>query len=136
MYRTLSSVRRVKNPRWRLRWADVDWVTNRIAVHSPKSAHHGDGHAYRVIPLFTELRPYLEALRDEVNPGIDSALGEPVITRYRDSNCNLRTQRLRIIIRAGLQAWSRLFQNLRAGVHPSHVAADWLGQSTIIEVKR
>jgi len=50
-----------------------------------------------VIPLFPELRPYLEEFFDLAAPGT-----EYVITRYRDTNANLRTQLLRIIQRAGL----------------------------------
>ena len=37
-----------------------------------------------------------------------------LIGRYRDANVNLRTQFLRIIRRAGLTAWPKLFPNLRA----------------------
>ena len=34
-------------------------------------------------------------------------------TRYRDANANLRTRLARIIERAGLEVWPKLFQNLR-----------------------
>tara|TARA_R110002049_G_scaffold309268_1_gene519584 strand:+ start:115030 stop:115440 length:411 start_codon:yes stop_codon:yes gene_type:complete len=37
-----------------------------------------------------------------------------VITRYRDTNANLRTTFKKIVTRAGHQAWLRLFQDLRA----------------------
>jgi hypothetical protein len=37
-----------------------------------------------------------------------------VITRYWQSNINLRTQLLWIIKRAGVKPWPKLFQNLRA----------------------
>ena len=67
---------------------------------------------------------------------------DPVITRYRDRNANLRTQLQRIIENAGLSPWPKLFQNLRASratelakEHPGHVAADWLGHSTAVAVK-
>ena len=39
---------------------------------------------------------------------------EFVITRYRDTISNLRTQFLRIIDKAMVEPWPRLFQNLRA----------------------
>ncbi len=117
-----------------LRWSDVDWVTNRITVPSPKTRRHDK--AFRVMPLFQELRPYLEAVRDEVNPGIDVPLSDPVITRYRDTNSNLRTQMLRILRRAGVKPWERLFHNLRASRQteladefPAHIVADWIGNS-------
>jgi hypothetical protein len=59
--------------------------------------------------MFPELRPYLDAVRRQ------AADGETfVITRYRDTNANLRTQLLRIIAAAGLSPWPKLFHNCRA----------------------
>jgi integrase len=124
-----------------LRWSDIDWERGRIVIRSPKTEHH-DGKEHRVIPLFPELRPHLEAVRDEVNPGMDAPLSDPVITRYRDVNANLRTQLLRIIAHAGASPWPKLFQNLRASratelaaEYPGHVAAAWLGHSTTVAQK-
>jgi integrase len=90
-----------------LSWADVDWEQGRITVTSPKTKRHGK--AYRVIPLFPELRPLLEKAFEEAGEG---ALY--VITKYRQRNANLRTQFERILKRAGIEPWERLFQNLRA----------------------
>jgi hypothetical protein len=63
----------------------------------------------------------------------DSRLGEICVNRYRDTNANLRTQLLRIIRRAGLKPWERLFHNLRAsrqselaGEYPQHTVCDWM----------
>ena len=119
-----------------LRWGDVDWEHDRITVRSPKTEHHAGGES-RVIPLFPELRPYLEECFDLAEPGT-----EHVITRYRDTNANLRTQLLRIIQRAGLQAWPKLFQNLRstretelAEKFPMHVVCKWIGNSQPIAAK-
>jgi hypothetical protein len=82
------------------------------------------------------LRPYLEAVRDLVNPGYDTPLSEPVITRYRGAGTNLRSQLKRFIKNAKLQTWPKLFQNLRstrqtelAESFPSHVVCDWMGNS-------
>ncbi|MFO0899998.1 MAG: hypothetical protein U0836_21405 [Pirellulales bacterium] len=67
---------------------------------------------------------------------------EYVIARYRDTNVNLRTQLERIIGRAGVKSWPKLFQNLRASrvtelaaEFPAHVAAEWLGHSTLVAQK-
>jgi integrase len=114
-----------------LKWGDVDWEHNRITIRSPKTEHH-EGKASRVIPLFPELRPYLEAVFDEASEGT-----EFVITRYRDTNANLRTQLQRILTRAGVAAWPKLFQNLRSTREteltdegfPQHVVCAWLGNS-------
>ena len=124
-----------------LRWSDIDWENGRIVVRSPKTEHH-EGKEHRVMPLFPELRPYLEAVRDEANPGMDVPFSDPIITRYRDVNANLRTQLLRIIGKAGLNPWPKLFQNLRATRQtelqeqfPTHVVCAWLGNSPRIAEK-
>jgi hypothetical protein len=59
-----------------------------------------------------------------------------VVTRWRNSEQNLRTGLLRILRRAGVKAWPRLYQNLRASREtelaesfPIHVVAEWLGNS-------
>lgn len=113
-----------------LTWGDVDWAHDRMTVHSPKTSRHA-GHESRVVPLFPELRPYLEDLFESLDSPVLKA--NAVITRYRD-NANVRTQFKRIIKRAGLTPWPRITHNLRASratelaaEHPSHVAAAWLG---------
>ncbi len=47
-----------------LTWDDVDWEHNRLHISSPKTARHA-GHESRIIPLFPELRPYLETVFDD-----------------------------------------------------------------------
>ena len=128
-----------------LRWADVDWENCRLRVVSPKTEHHA-GKASRVVPMFPELRPYLEEAWDAAEDGQEHV----VPTRYRDAaqgpegwrNCNLRTQFKRIIERAGLEPWPRLFHNLRASCetelaqnHPVHVVAAWLGNTPRIAMR-
>jgi hypothetical protein len=62
-----------------------------------------------------------------------------VIHRYRGPDTNLRTQFERIIRLAGVEAWPRLFHNLRASrqtelsnEYPPHVVADWLGNTVAV----
>ena len=120
----------------RLSWSDVDWERNRITVRAPKTEHHKDG-GIRQIPIFPELRPFLEEAWDQAEEGATY-----VITRYREKNCNLRTQLCRIIDRAGHTPWPKLFQNLRASREtelvkqfPIHVVCYWLGNSEKIAKK-
>jgi integrase len=47
-----------------LEWTDVDWANDRMTVRSPKTEHHPNG-ATRLVPLFPELRPYLEAVWEQ-----------------------------------------------------------------------
>ncbi len=113
-----------------LRWSDIDWAGGKMRVRSPKTEHLV-GRESRFVPIFAELRPYLEEAFDLAVDGT-----EFVINRYRDSNVNLRTQLCRIIDRAGLDPWPRLFHNLRSTrqteleeSYPSHVACAWIGNS-------
>jgi len=117
----------------RLRWSDVDWAKGRLLVTSPKTEHL-QGKATRTIPLFPELKIVLSEAFEQAEESADF-----VISRYRSTNANLRTQFSRIIRRAGLKQWPRLFHNLRAtrqtelsAEFPLHVVCEWLGNSGVI----
>jgi integrase len=116
-----------------LRWGDIDWERGRMTVRSPKTEQY-EGKDSRVLPIFPEVRPQLEQVFNEAEPGT-----EYVITRYRDANSNLRTYFERIIRKAGLQPWPKLFQNLRstretelAESFPMHVVCKWIGNSQAV----
>jgi integrase len=95
-----------------LRWQDVDWEAGRIVVQSPKTEHHV-GKASRAIPLFAELRTILAEAFELAPEGavyvVDGNHREAANTASGWRNCNLRTQFERIVKRAGLQPWPRLF---------------------------
>lgn len=119
-----------------LRWGDIDFERGRIHVRSPKTEHHEGGES-RTIPLFPELIKPLQDVFDLAEPGT-----EFVLTRHRDTNVNLRTQFCRIIERAGLKVWPRIFQNLRSTRQtelsesfPSHVVCKWMGNSEDVAAK-
>jgi len=110
-----------------LTWADLDWERGGFLVRSPKKQDD-----QRWVPLFPELRPFLEASFELAAPGTVHVIN-------RATNANLRTQFTRIIIRAGLRPWPRLFHNLRASrqtelaaTYPLADVCDWLGNSPII----
>jgi len=118
-----------------LQWPDVNWAEGKIVVRSPKTAKQGKPH--RVVPIFPELRPYLDKAFDEAEDGAVYA-----VTGYRGAATNLRTQLLRIIQRAAVKPWGRLFHNLRAtrqteleNDFPTHVVCDWLGNSPAVAAK-
>jgi len=119
-----------------LTWPDVDWERDRFLVTAPKTEHH-EGKGERWVPILPELRPYLQDAFEFATEG-----AVHVINRYREMNQNLRTQLLRIIKRAGLKPWPRLFHNMRASLetelaatHPIHVVCQWLGNSALIAQK-
>lgn len=106
-----------------LTWDDINWDANRITIKAPKTGT-------RVIPLFPELR---EPLTECFEAAADGATN--VIVKYL-TNANLRTRFAKIIKRAGLVPWERLFHNLRASRQteledqfPGHVVCKWMGNS-------
>ena len=113
-----------------LTWDCVDWDANRLKVKSPKTG-------LRTIPIFPEIRVHLEAAFEQAAEG-----AQFLISRYRDTNANLRTQFNRIIERAGLTPWKKPFQNCRstretelAERFPIHVVTSWLGNSPRVAMK-
>ncbi|MCE9607586.1 MAG: site-specific integrase [Planctomycetia bacterium] len=119
-----------------LRWADVDWANSRVRVRSPKTEHI-EGKESRMIPLFPELRPFLQEAWEQAAPK-----AEFVVMSYRSIKQNLGTQFKRIIERAGLEPWPKLFQNLRSTREtelmesfPAHVVCAWIGNSEAVARK-
>ncbi|CAN5569032.1 hypothetical protein BH11PLA2_BH11PLA2_36010 [soil metagenome] len=128
-----------------LKWSDVNFETNRITVPSPKTEHI-EGKAYRVIPIFADLKPFLEEAFELAEDGAVYVVGG----KYREAansgtgwkSCNLRTQMLKLIKRAGLQPWPKLLHNLRASQetdlmqdHPINVVCSWLGNTPTVALK-
>jgi len=116
-----------------LRWGDVLWDEGKLFVRSPKTEHHEGGES-RYVPLFPELKSLLLEALEAAEPG-----AQFVIAKHRKSGANLRTQMLRIMARAGVKPWPRLFQNLRAtrqtelAEHwPEHIVCGWIGNSQVV----
>ena len=91
----------------------------------------------RFVPIFPEVKKYLlEALEQRKE-------GETfVITRTRSTATNLRTQMQRIIRKAGLEVWPKLWQNLRSTretelveTFPEHKVVKWIGHSSAVARK-
>ena len=90
-----------------------------------------------MVPITPELRPILQDLFDRAEVGV-----EAVVPRLRDPAMNLRTTFGKIIAKAGLKPWPRLFHNMRASCatdwverFPAHVVAGWLGHSPLIAAR-
>ena len=116
-----------------VRWADVDWASNRFRVRSPKTEHH-QGKAERMVPLFPEIRTVLMQAFESAPDGAEFVVG-----RYRGLGTNLGTHMRRIIERAGLDAWPKLFNNMRASratelalEYPAAQCTAWMGHSQAI----
>lgn len=91
-----------------LRWGDIDWARERIIVTSPKTEHHEDGES-REIPLWPELRPYLQDCFDQAQDG-----SEYVITDYRKMDSSYGTLLRKKLKAAKITPWPKPWQNLRS----------------------
>ncbi len=92
----------------KLQWTDVLWDQDKMRVTAAKTEHH-PGKGERWVPIFPELRPFLDKAWEEATEG-----AVYVISRTRDAKVNWRTTLLKIIRRAGLTPWTKPFQNMRA----------------------
>lgn len=127
---------RVPSEPLELTWTDIDWATNRFQVRSSKLAKHHN--AVRTVPLFPELRPHLELLFELAPDG-----AQRPFARYRSTAGSAYRQMLeRLIKRAGIPQWPKLWMNLRASCRtdllerfPSHVVDAWLGHSGKVGAK-
>lgn len=110
-----------------LRWGDVSWDTGRMTIRCPKMKSRGKG--TRIVPIFPEIRPLLQAAFDAAEVGEDHG-----VTRYRRRE-NVRGMLTKLMGRAAVTPWVKPWQNLRASCatdlcnFPGHVAAAWLGHT-------
>jgi len=129
-----------------IRWDDIDWANNRMSVPEPKVEHH-EGRGVRSVPLFPELRTILDAAYAVAPDGAEYVVDKPA---YRAAamqetgwgNSNLRTQFLKVLRRAGVLPWTRLFHSMRASRQtelerqfPRHVVCAWMGNSESVAQK-
>ena len=104
-----------------LRWEHIDLANDRMTVTSPKTEHI-PGKDYRGMPIFGNLKPYLEEAFELAEPGEVFVVGGPQGQRYREAsqgpngwvNANLRTTFGKLVRRAGLKQWPKPFHTLRA----------------------
>jgi integrase len=113
-----------------LRWGDVLWDRNRMQVSNVKTRRK-TGEAFRVVPLFPELRPYLEDAFAVAAPGQVF-----VITRWRKQHYSMWKMLQQIAHRAGVKWWPKPFVNMRASAatdlvqrFPPYVVTAWLGHT-------
>ncbi len=128
-----------------LRWGDIDWARDRLTVHSPKTEHH-PGKERRQIPLFPEIRSALDDRWEVADRGSEFIFDRMRRTVEQSETgwkaVNLRTQFGRILEKAGVTPWPRLWVNLRSSCEtelterfPAHVTAAWLGHTPDVAQK-
>jgi hypothetical protein len=120
----------------------IGYVTpaDKLAGLEPKVEHH-EGRGIRSCPIFPELRPILDEAFEIFGDKSEYVVAAP---QYRAAantamgwkNSNLRTEMTRLLRRAGVSGWPRLFHSMRASRQtelqrefPLHVVCSWLGNS-------
>jgi integrase len=152
---TLAAIAATKDPAWKaiialsryaglripseiitLTWPDIDFGAGTMTIRSTKTEHQRDG-GIRLCPIFPELRPYLEACKKDAKRD-DKA----VVPKAIDQTSNLRTHFLRILKRAGLRPWPKLFQNMRSSREtellnqfPPKAVCTWIGNSEAVAME-
>jgi integrase len=127
-----------------LKWSGINWETGKMLVYSPKTECHGK--PSRTVPLFPELRSILwEALQTAPDGAVyvvDPRYRAVCLTKDGWANVNLRTQFRRIIEKAGLTPWKRLWKSVRGtrqteleARFPIHAVCKWLGNTPKIAHK-
>lgn len=112
-----------------LEWLSSLSTEQRISIVGSSKTEHHDHRQIRIVPLFPEIERELLKL-----------YAEPTETQYvfpeLRADSNLRTTLLKIIQRAGLKPWPKIWQNLRSSAAtdfarsvPSHVAASICGHT-------
>jgi hypothetical protein len=100
----------------------------------------------RVIPLFPSVAPFLEAAWDEAPEGAEYVIPEEYRRRAQGpagwANANLRTTLEKVVRRAGLEPWPRLWHSMRASCEldlarqfPLAVVAKWLGNTQAVAMR-
>jgi integrase len=135
---------RVPSDAFSLAWGDLDWERGRLSAPSPKTEHLGKPH--RVIPLFPLLRPHLEAAFEQAPEG-------SVHMFYNDwrkratgddgwAGANMRTTFAKIVRRAGVEPWPRLWHSLRASCESDlaqtftlATVTKWLGNTPSVALR-
>lgn len=113
-------------------WDDVNWEQGRVAVPDRKRKK------IRIIPLFARLRPVLERAYYDAPGGRPKGTDSVV----RLSRNNLHREMEKIILRAGVEPWEDLFQNLRRAAEtdltksfPQYVVSAWIGHGMKVSEK-
>ena len=138
-------------------WGDYQPNFGRLLVRSTKT-EHVEGCDYRFVPLreiepyvvnafqvaYPRLRTSIPAFQRSSVPAfqrISGSADQRMLTRYTRSNSNLDKPYRKIILKAGLLPWLKLFQNLRSRSETqwmkegtrADLVANWIGYSVKIQ---
>ncbi len=135
---------RIPSEAFSLTWSHVDWERGRLNVPSPKTENSGK--SLRVIPLFPLLRPHLETAFKNAAEGSLHIFPDDMRKCSQGADgwggANVRTTFTKIIIRAALDPWPRVWHSLRASCEsdlaqsfPLATVTKWLGNTPSVALR-
>ncbi len=95
-----------------LKWDHIAWEAKRISIVSSSKTEHHANRRMRLVPLLPAIEAELLKLH------LEAPSGDYVFPELR-ADSNLRTTLEKIIARAGVKQWPKLWQNLRASDVPT-----------------
>lgn len=96
-----------------LAWQDAELESRRLTIRALKTEHH-EVCGIRFCPSSKSFCPFLQEPFVRAIPGIDVSMIAPVISRWRSKKQNLHMAFQKLLIKAAVKSWPKLFHNLRA----------------------
>lgn len=117
-----------------LRWSWIDWENDSITFRSPKTEHM-PGKDWRTIPIFAELRPYLDRAYEKAGEGCDDV----ILSSLTSTGTALSNRFRRLCRRVGIEPWPKPWVNMRSTRETEieelfglKCACDWIGNTATI----
>jgi integrase len=123
-----------------IKWDDIDFKNRMMKIPEPKVEHH-EGRGVRECPIFPELYEVLVGARAAAPLDTEYVVDAPEYRAAANTgdgwkNANLRTQFLKLLKKAGVTPWPRLFHSMRASrqtelheEYPLQAVCAWIGNS-------
>jgi len=134
---TVLAALRIPSEAQGLKWEHIAWDAKRISIVDSSKTEHHSKRQVRIVPLLAEIETEL------LKPHLEAKDGAEFVFPDLRADTNLRTRLEKIIRRAVVQQWPKLWQNLRASGStdfaknlPSHVAASICGHTDQIPQER
>ena len=109
-------------------------------IHQPKMETRGK--PTRTVRIFEPVMNRLIELRDIFQSGLDCPFSLPILSADQDDSVNWRRMFTKIVKRADVEPWPKIFQALRAtretelaSTLPLHVVTAWCGNTPTIALK-
>ena len=127
-------------------WDDIDLTSDRFTVRCPKKTHKRQQErgelTTRQVPLFPEVRDAFRQLKDELPEEHSEYVFPELHDNQKHASPRVYQQIQKVVKRAGLTPWPKLFQNMRStretelcALSPIQDVASWIGNTPAVAQK-